>query len=166
MIIANEMNVDIKIIPGSAIERPGNLTSVLMNIEKKNILFINEINKASNQVEEILYPAMENFSIDVVIGKGQMSTSYHLPLPKFTLIGATTRAGQLGSPLRDRFGVILKLELYTPEDLQKIIFRSASILKIDIDKGGALEIARRSRGTPRIANRLLNPLQALAKPLC
>lgn len=163
MIIANEMQVGIKITSGPAIERPGDLASMLTNIQDESVLFIDEIHRISRQVEEVLYPAMEDFSIDIVTGKGQMSSSYHVPLPKFTLIGATTRAGQLGSPLRDRFGVILKLELYTPEELKKIVFRSSSILKIDIDDEGALEIARRSRGTPRIANRLLKRVRDFAQ---
>ncbi len=163
MIIANEMQVGIKITSGPAIERPGDLASMLTNMNSEGVLFIDEIHRISRQVEEVLYPAMEDFSIDIVTGKGQMSASYHLPLPKFTLVGATTRAGQLGSPLRDRFGVILKLDLYSPDELKKIIFRSSSILGIEIDDEGAIEIARRSRGTPRIANRLLKRVRDFAQ---
>lgn len=163
MIISNEMQVGIKITSGPAIERPGDLASMLTNIQDESVLFIDEIHRISRQVEEVLYPAMEDFSIDIVTGKGQMASSYHLPLPKFTLVGATTRAGQLGSPLRDRFGVIFKLELYNAEELRKIIFRSASILGIKIDHDGALEIAKRSRGTPRIANRLLKRVRDFAQ---
>ncbi len=163
MIIANEMQVGIKITSGPAIERPGDLASMLTNIQDESVLFIDEIHRISRQVEEVLYPAMEDFSIDIVTGKGQMASSYHLPLPKFTLVGATTRAGQLSSPLRDRFGVIFKLELYNSDELKKIIFRSSSILGIKIDHDGALEIAKRSRGTPRIANRLLKRVRDFAQ---
>lgn len=163
MIIANEMNVNIKITSGPAIERPGDLASMLTNLEPDSVLFIDEIHRISRQVEEVLYPAMEDFSIDIVTGKGQMASSYHLPLSKFTLVGATTKAGQLGSPLRDRFGVILHLDLYNPEDLKKIIIRSAKILNINISDDGAEEIAKRSRGTPRIANRLLKRVRDFAQ---
>ncbi len=163
MIIANEMGTGIKITSGPAIERPGDLASMLTNLQPKSVFFIDEIHRISRQVEEVLYPAMEDFSIDIVTGKGQMASSYHLPLPKFTLIGATTRAGQLGSPLRDRFGVILHLDLYSPDDLEKIILRSAKILKIEIDKDASHEIALRSRGTPRIANRLLKRVRDFAQ---
>ena len=162
MIIANEMNVNIKITSGPAIERPGDLASMLTNLQPESVFFIDEIHRMPCKVEEILYPAMEDFSIDIVSGKGNGASSYHLPLPKFTLIGATTRAGNLGSPLRDRFGVILHLDLYSPQDLEKIILRSAKILGVGISSGGALEIAKRSRGTPRIANRLLRRVRDFA----
>ena len=154
MIIAKELGVNIRITSGPAIEKPGDLAALLTNLAPGDVLFIDEIHRLPRSVEEILYPAMEDFVIDIVTGKGQMATSYHLPLPKFTLIGATTRAGQLSAPLRDRFGVVLRLELYTPEQLAQIVRRSATILGIKTDKEGALEIASRSRGTPRIANRL------------
>ncbi len=163
MIIAKEMGVNIKITSGPAIEKPGDLAALLTNLSEGDVLFIDEIHRLSRNVEEILYPAMEDFAIDIVTGKGQMATSYHLSLPKFTLIGATTRAGQLTAPLRDRFGVILRLEIYTPQELSEIIKRSASILKIKIDEEGALEIASRSRGTPRIANRLLKRVRDFAQ---
>lgn len=162
-IIANEMGVNIKITSGPAIEKPGDLASLLTNLNEGDVLFIDEIHRLNRSVEEILYPAMEDFAIDIVTGKGQMATSYHLPLPKFTLVGATTRAGQLTAPLRDRFGVILRLEIYTPEELSKIIKRSASILNIEIEEDGAIEIASRSRGTPRIANRLLKRVRDFAQ---
>ena len=154
-IIANEMGVNIRITSGPAIEKPGDLAALLTNLNPGDVLFIDEIHRLSRSVEEILYPSMEDFAIDIITGKGQMAASYHLPLPKFTLVGATTRAGQLTAPLRDRFGVVLRLEMYTPEELAKIITRSAGILDIKIDEEGALELASRSRGTPRIANRLL-----------
>lgn len=154
-IIANEMGVNIKITSGPAIEKPGDLAALLTNLNPGDVLFIDEIHRLSRQVEEILYPSMEDFAIDIITGKGQMAASYHLPLPKFTLVGATTRAGQLTAPLRDRFGVVLRLEMYSPEELSLIIRRSAGILNIGIDDEGALELASRSRGTPRIANRLL-----------
>ncbi len=154
-IIANEMGVNIRITSGPAIEKPGDLAALLTNLNPGDVLFIDEIHRLSRAVEEILYPSMEDFAIDIITGKGQMAASYHLPLPKFTLVGATTRAGQLTAPLRDRFGVVLRLEMYTPEELAKIITRSAGILDIKIDEEGALELASRSRGTPRIANRLL-----------
>ena len=161
-IIANEMGVNFRITSGPAIEKPGDLAALLTNLNEGDVLFIDEIHRLPRTVEEILYPAMEDFSIDIITGKGQMATSYHLPLPKFTLVGATTRAGQLSAPLRDRFGVVLRLEMYTPEELSKIILRSAAILGIYIDKEGALEIASRSRGTPRIANRLLKRVRDFA----
>lgn len=161
-IIANEMGVNFRITSGPAIEKPGDLAALLTNLNEGDVLFIDEIHRLPRTVEEILYPAMEDFSIDIITGKGQMATSYHLPLPKFTLVGATTRAGQLSAPLRDRFGVVLRLEMYTPEELSKIIVRSAAILGIYIDKEGALEIASRSRGTPRIANRLLKRVRDFA----
>ncbi len=163
MIIANEMNVNIRITSGPAIEKPGDLAAILTNLSPGDVLFIDEIHRLSRGVEEILYPAMEDFAIDIVTGKGQMATSYHLPLPKFTLVGATTRAGQLTAPLRDRFGVVLRLEMYTPEELAKIVKRSASILNINIDNDGAIEIASRSRGTPRITNRLLKRVRDFAQ---
>ena len=163
MIIAKELGVNIRITSGPAIEKPGDLAALLTNLSEGDVLFIDEIHRLSRSVEEILYPAMEDFAIDIVTGKGQMATSYHLPLPKFTLIGATTRAGQLTAPLRDRFGVVLRLEMYTPEELSKIVKRSASILKIETDDEGALEIASRSRGTPRIANRLLKRVRDFAQ---
>lgn len=165
MIIAKELGVNIRITSGPAIEKPGDLAALLTNLSEGDVLFIDEIHRLSRAVEEILYPAMEDFSIDIVTGKGQMATSYHLPLPKFTLIGATTRAGQLTAPLRDRFGVILRLEMYSPGQLSQIIKRSASILKIKINDEGALEIASRSRGTPRIANRLLKRVRDFAQIL-
>ena len=165
MIIAKELGVNIRITSGPAIEKPGDLAALLTNLSEGDVLFIDEIHRLSRAVEEILYPAMEDFSIDIVTGKGQMATSYHLPLPKFTLIGATTRAGQLTAPLRDRFGVILRLEMYSPEQLSQIVKRSASILKIKINDEGALEIASRSRGTPRIANRLLKRVRDFAQVL-
>ena len=154
-IIANEMGVNIRITSGPAIEKPGDLAALLTNLNPGDVLFIDEIHRMSRSVEEILYPSMEDFAIDIITGKGQMAASYHLPLPRFTLVGATTRAGQLTAPLRDRFGVVLRLEMYTPEELGRIITRSAGILNIKIDEEGALELASRSRGTPRIANRLL-----------
>ncbi|MBQ5440094.1 MAG: Holliday junction branch migration DNA helicase RuvB, partial [Clostridia bacterium] len=154
-IIANEMNVNLRITSGPAIEKPGDLAALLTNLSTGDVLFIDEIHRISRAVEEVLYPSMEDFAIDIITGKGQMAASYHLPLPKFTLVGATTRAGQLTAPLRDRFGVVLRLELYSPEELSEIVIRSAGILNIPIDGDGALEIASRSRGTPRIANRLL-----------
>lgn len=162
-IIANEMGVNIRITSGPAIEKPGDLASLLTNLNEGDVLFIDEIHRLNRSVEEILYPAMEDFAIDIITGKGQMATSYHLPLPKFTLVGATTRAGQLTAPLRDRFGVILRLEMYTPEELSEIIKRSASILNVKIKNDGALEIASRSRGTPRIANRLLKRVRDFAQ---
>ncbi len=163
MIIAKELGVNIRITSGPAIEKPGDLAALLTNLAPGDVLFIDEIHRLPRSVEEILYPAMEDFVIDIVTGKGQMATSYHLPLQKFTLVGATTRAGQLSAPLRDRFGVVLRLELYTPEQLAQIVRRSATILGIKIDKDGALEIASRSRGTPRIANRLLKRVRDFAQ---
>lgn len=162
-IIANEMNVNLRITSGPAIEKPGDLAALLTNLNEGDVLFIDEIHRISRAVEEVLYPSMEDFAIDIITGKGQMAASYHLPLPKFTLVGATTRAGQLTAPLRDRFGVVLRLELYTPEELARIITRSALILGIEIDPDGALEIASRSRGTPRIANRLLKRVRDFAE---
>lgn len=162
-IIANELGVNLRITSGPAIEKPGDLAAILTSLSDGDVLFIDEIHRLSRAVEEILYPSMEDFAIDIVTGKGQMAASYHLALPKFTLVGATTRAGQLTAPLRDRFGVILRLELYTPEELATIIKRSAGILNIKIDNDGALELASRSRGTPRIANRLLKRVRDFAQ---
>ena len=162
-IIANEMGVSLRITSGPAIEKPGDLAALLTNLNDGDVLFIDEIHRLNRQVEEILYSAMEDFAIDIITGKGQMAASYHLPLPKFTLVGATTRAGQISAPLRDRFGVVLRLELYTPEELGKIVTRSAGILNMPIDNDGALEIASRSRGTPRIANRFLKRVRDYAQ---
>ncbi len=161
-IIANEMGVNIRVTSGPAIEKTGDLVALLTSLEKGDVLFIDEIHRLSRTVEEILYPAMEDFAVDIIIGKGPSARSIRLELPKFTLIGATTRAGQLTTPLRDRFGVVLKLELYTPEELSTIVSRSASILGIDITEQGAYEVASRSRGTPRIANRLLKRVRDFA----
>ena len=154
-IVANEMGVNIKITSGPAIEKPGELAAILNNLSDNDILFIDEIHRLSTQVEEVLYPAMEDYAIDVVIDKGAGARSIRLDLPRFTLIGATTRVGMLSAPLRDRFGMVDKLEFYTHDDLREIVMRSAEVLGVDIDEEGALEIARRSRGTPRLANRLL-----------
>ena len=162
-IIANEMGTNLRITSGPALERAGDLAALLTNLEPGDVLFIDEIHRLSRTVEEILYPAMEDFSIDIINGKGQGAASIHLPLPRFTLIGATTRAGQLSAPLRDRFGVLMRLELYTPEELGQIVARSAKILGIDCDHDGALEIASRSRGTPRIANRFLRRVRDFAQ---
>ena len=162
-IIANELGVSCRITSGPAIEKPGDLAALLTNLNEGDVLFIDEIHRLSRAVEEVLYPSMEDFAIDIITGKGQMAASYHLPLPRFTLVGATTRAGQLTAPLRDRFGVVLRLELYTPEELAKIVTRSAGILGIEIDEDGALEIASRSRGTPRIANRMLKRVRDFAQ---
>ena len=154
-IIANEMNVQIRVTSGPAIEKPGDLAALLTNLNEGDVLFIDEIHRLSRSVEEVLYPAMEDNVIDIIIGKGPSARSIRLDLKRFTLVGATTRAGQLTAPLRDRFGMLLRLELYTPEQLYQIVMRSAGILGIGIDEDGAVEIASRSRGTPRIANRLL-----------
>ena len=162
-IIAHEMGVGLRITSGPAIERPSDLAALLSSLNPGDVLFIDEIHRLSRTVEEILYPAMEDFAIDIITGKGQGAMSYHLPLPKFTLVGATTRAGQLSAPLRDRFGVVLRLELYTTEQLADIVERSAGILGIAIDREGALELASRSRGTPRIANRLLRRVRDFAQ---
>ena len=162
-IIANELGVNLRITSGPAIEKPGDLAALLTNLNPGDVLFIDEVHRLSRSVEEILYPAMEDFTLDIITGKGQMAASYHLPLPKFTLVGATTRAGQLTAPLRDRFGVVLRLEMYSPKELAQIVTRSARILGIDIAADGALEIARRSRGTPRIANRLLKRVRDFAQ---
>lgn len=162
-IIANEMGVGVRITSGPAIEKPGDLAAILTNLSPGDVLFIDEIHRLSRSVEEILYPAMEDFALDIITGKGQMAASYHLPLPPFTLVGATTRAGQLSAPLRDRFGVVLRLELYSPEELAQIVTRSAGILDMPIEPEGALELASRSRGTPRIANRLLRRVRDFAQ---
>ena len=161
-IIANEMGVNIRTTSGPAIEKQGDLAAILTNLSEGDVLFIDEIHRLSRAVEEILYPAMEDYSLDIIIGKGPSARSIRLPIPKFTLIGATTRAGQLTTPLRDRFGVLLKLELYTPEELATIVKRSAGILDIAITDDGAYGIASRSRGTPRIANRLLKRIRDFA----
>ena len=162
-IIANEMGVHIRITSGPAIEKPGDLAALLTNLNENDILFVDEIHRLNRSVEEILYPAMEDFAIDIIIGKGPSANSIRLDLPRFTLIGATTRAGQLSAPLRDRFGVMLRLELYTPEELGQIVTRSAGILGVPIEAAGAAEIARRARGTPRIANRLLRRVRDFAQ---
>ena len=162
-VIANEMGVNMRITSGPTIEKAGDLAALLTNLQENDILFVDEIHRMNRAVEEILYPAMEDFAIDIIIGKGPSANSIRLDLPKFTLIGATTRAGQLSSPLRDRFGVILRLELYSPEELRRIVERSAGILGIEIDSAGADEIARRSRGTPRIANRILRRVRDFAQ---
>jgi len=162
-IIANELGVGIRITSGPAIERPGDLAAILTNLSDGDVLFIDEIHRLSRSVEEILYPAMEDFALDIIIGKGPSARSIRLDLPKFTLVGATTRAGMLTSPLRDRFGVIHRLELYTAEELTRIVIRSAGILGIPIDSEGAREIAARSRGTPRVANRLLKRVRDFAQ---
>ena len=162
-IIANEMGVNIRITSGPAIEKPGDLAALLTNLAENDILFVDEIHRLNRSVEEILYPAMEDFAIDIIIGKGPSANSIRLDLPKFTLIGATTRAGQLSAPLRDRFGVTLRLELYTPEELARIVTRSAGILEVPIEADGAMEIAKRSRGTPRIANRMLRRVRDFAQ---
>ena len=162
-IIANEMGVNLRITSGPAIEKPGDLAALLTNLNENDILFVDEIHRLNRSVEEILYPAMEDYALDIIIGKGPSANSIRLDLPKFTLIGATTRAGSLSAPLRDRFGVTLRLELYTPEELTKIVTRSAGILNVPIEEDGAMEIARRSRGTPRIANRMLRRVRDFAQ---
>ena len=164
-VIANEMGVNIRITSGPAIEKPGDLAALLTNLNPGDILFIDEIHRLNRVVEEILYPAMEDFAIDIIVGKGPSANSIRLDLPKFTLVGATTRAGQLSAPLRDRFGVNLRLELYTHEELAKIVTRSATILGMPIEPQGAMEIASRSRGTPRIANRFLRRVRDFAMVL-
>ncbi|MBE6762862.1 MAG: Holliday junction branch migration DNA helicase RuvB [Ruminococcaceae bacterium] len=161
-IIANELGVNFRITSGPALERPGDLAALLTNMDEGDVLFIDEIHRMPRTVEEILYPAMEDFAIDIMNGKGQGAMSIHLPLQKFTLIGATTRAGQLSAPLRDRFGMLMRLELYTPEELGQIVRRSARILGVPCTEDGSLEIASRSRGTPRIANRLLKRVRDFA----
>ncbi len=162
-IIASEMGTNIRVTSGPAIERPGDLASILTNLNKGDVLFIDEIHRLNSSVEEVLYPAMEDYALDIVIGKGPSARTLRLGLPHFTLVGATTRAGQLTSPLRDRFGVIHRLQMYTPEELAQIIHRSARILNIDIDEDAALELASRSRGTPRVANRLLRRIRDFAE---
>ena len=162
-IIANEMGVHIKTTSGPAIEKPGEMAAILNNLQEGDVLFVDEIHRLNRQVEEVLYPAMEDYAIDIMIGKGASARSIRLDLPKFTLIGATTRAGLLTAPLRDRFGVIHRLEFYTPEELQTIIMHSAKILDVKIDPKGAAELARRSRGTPRLANRLLKRVRDFAQ---
>ncbi len=157
------MGVNIRITSGPAIEKPGDLAALLTNLNENDILFVDEIHRLNRAVEEILYPAMEDYAIDIIIGKGPSANSIRLDLPRFTLIGATTRAGSLSAPLRDRFGVTLRLELYTPEELALIVTRSAGILNVPIDPDGAMEIARRSRGTPRIANRMLRRVRDFAQ---
>ena len=162
-IIANEMGVNIKVTSGPAIEKPGEMAAILNNLQEGDVLFVDEIHRLNRQVEELLYPAMEDFVIDIVIGKGSAAKSIRLDLPKFTLVGATTRAGMLTPPLRDRFGVVSRLDFYTVEDLKKIIIRSSSVLQVEIDTEGAMELARRSRGTPRLANRLLKRVRDFAQ---
>ena len=162
-IIANEMGVNIKITSGPAIEKPGEMAAILNNLQEGDVLFVDEIHRLNRQVEEVLYPAMEDYSIDIVIGKGAAARSIRLDLPKFTLIGATTRAGLLTAPLRDRFGVVHHLEFYTEEELETIILRSARVLNVEIDASGAAELAKRSRGTPRLANRLLKRVRDFAQ---
>ncbi len=162
-IIANEMDVNLKITSGPAIEKPGEMAAILNNLQDGDLLFVDEIHRLNRQVEEVLYPAMEDYAIDIVIGKGPSARSIRLDLPKFTLVGATTRAGMLSAPLRDRFGVVHRLEFYTVEELTEIIMRSASVFKVEIDKAGAMEMARRSRGTPRLANRLLKRVRDFAQ---
>ena len=162
-IIAQEMGVNIRITSGPAIEKAGDLAALLTNLSENDILFVDEIHRLNRAVEEILYPAMEDYAIDIIIGKGPSANSIRLDLPRFTLIGATTRSGQLSAPLRDRFGVTLRLELYTPDELCRIVTRSAGILDVEIEPEGALEIARRSRGTPRIANRMLRRVRDFAQ---
>ena len=162
-IIANEMNVNIKITSGPAIEKPGEMAAILNNLQEGDILFVDEIHRLNRQVEEVLYPAMEDYAIDIMIGKGASARSIRLDLPKFTLVGATTRAGMLTAPLRDRFGVVNRLEFYTVEELKTIILRSAKVLEVGIDDKGAYALARRSRGTPRIANRLMKRVRDFAQ---
>ena len=162
-IVAAEMGQNIRVTSGPAIERPGDLASILSNLNAGDVLFIDEIHRLSRQVEEVLYPAMEDYAIDIMIGKGPTARSIRVDLPKFTLVGATTRAGQLSAPLRDRFGMLFRLEMYTPEELALIVRRSAGILGVDADEDGLLEIARRSRGTPRIANRMLKRVRDYAE---
>ncbi len=162
-VIANEMGVNMRVTSGPTIEKPGDLAALLTNLQENDILFVDEIHRLDRSVEEILYPAMEDYAIDIIIGKGPSANSIRLDLPKFTLIGATTRSGQLTAPLRDRFGVTLRLELYSPEELSQIVTRSAGILGIEIEPSGAWEIASRSRGTPRIANRMLRRVRDFAQ---
>ena len=162
-IIANEMGVNMKITSGPAIEKPGEMAAILNNLQEGDVLFLDEIHRLNRQVEEVLYPAMEDYAIDIMIGKGSSARSIRLDLPKFTLVGATTRAGMLTAPLRDRSGVVNRLEFYTEEELKTIILRSATVLDVEIDENGALEMAKRSRGTPRLANRLLKRVRDFAQ---
>ena len=162
-IIANEMGVNIKITSGPAIEKPGEMAAILNNLQENDVLFVDEIHRLNRQVEEVLYPAMEDYAIDIMIGKGATARSIRLDLPNFTLVGATTRAGMLTAPLRDRFGVVNHLEFYTEQELKTIIMRSAQVLGVEIDGNGALELAKRSRGTPRLANRLLKRVRDFAQ---
>ena len=162
-IIANEMNVKLKVTSGPAIEKPGEIAAILNNLQEGDVLFVDEIHRLNRQVEEVLYPAMEDYAIDIMIGKGASARSIRLDLPKFTLVGATTRAGMLTAPLRDRFGVVNRLEFYTEKELQTIIMRSADVLGVEIEPNGALEMAKRSRGTPRLANRLLKRVRDFAQ---
>ena len=162
-IVAEEMGVNIKITSGPAIEKPGELAAIISQLSPNDVLFIDEVHRLSKQVEEVLYPAMEDFVIDIIIGKGEQSKSIRLDLPRFTLIGATTRAGMLSAPLRDRFGVVNRLDLYSVVDLMSIVVRSAKVLGVEVDEEGALEIAKRSRGTPRLANRLLKRVRDFAE---
>ncbi len=162
-VIANEMGVHLKVTSGPAIEKPGDMAAILSNLQEGDLLFVDEIHRLNRQVEEVLYPAMEDFAIDIMIGKGSQARSIRLDLPKFTLVGATTRAGLLTAPLRDRFGVICKMDFYTESELKKIILRSANVLAVEIDDEGATEMARRSRGTPRLANRLLKRVRDFAQ---
>lgn len=162
-IVANEMDVNIKITSGPAIEKPGEMAAILNNLQEGDVLFVDEIHRLNRQVEEVLYPAMEDFAIDIMLGKDSTARSIRLDLPHFTLVGATTRAGLLTAPLRDRFGVMQRMEFYTPEELRKIILHSARVLGVEIEESGALELARRSRGTPRLANRLLKRVRDFAQ---
>ena len=162
-IIAHEMGVNLKITSGPAIEKPGEMAAILNNLQEGDVLFVDEIHRLNRQVEEVLYPAMEDFAIDIMLGKDSSARSIRLELPKFTLVGATTRAGLLTAPLRDRFGVVQKLDFYTPQELTVIILRSASVLGVEIEETGAMELARRSRGTPRLANRLLRRVRDFAQ---
>ena len=162
-IIANEMGVNMKVTSGPAIEKPGEMAAILNNLQEGDVLFVDEIHRLNRQVEEVLYPAMEDYAIDIMLGKDSSARSIRLELPKFTLVGATTRAGLLTAPLRDRFGVVQKLEFYTPKELETIIIRSAGVLKVEIEPEGAAEIAKRSRGTPRLANRLLKRVRDFAQ---
>jgi len=162
-IIANEMGVNIKITSGPAIEKPGEMAAILNNLQEGDVLFVDEIHRLNRQVEELLYPAMEDFVIDIIIGKGSAAKSIRIDLPKFTLVGATTRAGMLTPPLRDRFGVVSRLDFYTIEELEQIIMRTSQVFQVEIDEAGAMELARRSRGTPRLANRLLKRVRDFAQ---
>lgn len=162
-IIANEMGVNLKITSGPAIEKPGEMAALLNNLQEGDVLFVDEIHRLNRQVEEVLYPAMEDFAIDIMLGKGASARSIRLDLPRFTLVGATTRAGMLTAPLRDRFGVVQKLEFYTEDELQTILMRSAKVLEVEMEEAGAMELARRSRGTPRLANRLLKRVRDFAQ---